>query len=261
MVTAALATKWLESNTNNRHISDKLVEQFADEMRKGRWRVTAQGLTFDKAGTLIDGQHRLWAVVNSGCDVRMLVLRNAEADALGCVDTGRSRSVSDVMKLRDGTPNAAKVKAMIAIIDMLHNGYRRLSYFEVKELHERYKVGIDWACSCFASRIGIDAPYVSGALAFAYPSNKSGIQGFTERLRGGIGLTEGEPALALRNYLILRRPRINEDRRVTAMKVLRAALGSLRGEKMHRLEQSDAGYAYFAAHYRNEQPKLLRVAK
>ena len=37
----------------------------ARDMKAGHWRLTHQGIAFDPAGVLIDGQHRLWAIVES----------------------------------------------------------------------------------------------------------------------------------------------------------------------------------------------------
>src|SRR5258706_8448145 len=69
-----------ESNTRiergeflNRPISERAVRQMAAAMLKGQWVASHQGIAFDVKGNLMDGQHRLWAVVRSQCTIPMLV--------------------------------------------------------------------------------------------------------------------------------------------------------------------------------------------
>ena len=57
-----IASQWLEGNVRNRRIDQKHVNCLAQEMAAGRWMMTHQGIAFDANGTLIDGQHRLWAI-------------------------------------------------------------------------------------------------------------------------------------------------------------------------------------------------------
>ena len=60
-----LAARWLDGNTHNRPLKQTLVDRFVRDMQAGRWRLTHQGIAFDADGMLIDGQHRLWAIVIS----------------------------------------------------------------------------------------------------------------------------------------------------------------------------------------------------
>lgn len=250
IATPALATKWLEANTNNRPVSDHLVERYAEDMRQGRWRVTGQGITFDREGVLLDGQHRLWAIITAAVDVRILVLRNAESAALACVDIGRARTVSDVMKLVDGTAHASRIKAMVGAIDILVRGsYRRLSYFDVREAMGTYKTGIEWILSIMQKRTGVDAPFVAGALAYAYVTNPDGVATFAANLRSGAGLQETDPALVLRNFIFFRKSNRSADKRNDVVKVLRAIMGHLNHERMVRLEAAESAYAFFAKAY------------
>lgn len=266
VVTPALATKWLEANTNNRPVSDPLVERYAEDMRRGRWRLTGQGITFGKEGVLLDGQHRLWAVITSNADVRMTVLRGAQAEALACVDIGRARSVSDVMRLVDGTENAPRIRAMMQAIEHLTVGSRKsLSYYGVRDAMEAYRPGLEWSLTVTTKRTGVDAPLVFGALAFAYPTNPEGIAGFAARLRSGAALPDRDPALTLRNYLLLHKSNHAADRRPNMLKVLRAAMGHIKGEKMAQAQAVETGYMYFAQHYAAPKiavaPKLRKVGK
>jgi len=86
-------------NNNNRHIRDSHVAALASEMKSGNWRLNGETIIFDSDGELMDGQHRLAAVVKSGKTVEMLVVRGVEKEAMRTIDRGKSRSLADVIGL------------------------------------------------------------------------------------------------------------------------------------------------------------------
>lgn len=96
-VTPEQAAEWLEDNYDkNRPLRHSWVEQLASRMRAGNWKLTHQGIAFDGSGKLIDGQHRLWAIVEYGQPVQMQVSRGVDRDSFGVLDQHRVRSVSDL---------------------------------------------------------------------------------------------------------------------------------------------------------------------
>lgn len=60
---ATLAAEWLKLNRNYRSINYVRVTQYASDMIAGRWTDSHQGLAFNKDGFLVDGQHRLTALI------------------------------------------------------------------------------------------------------------------------------------------------------------------------------------------------------
>jgi hypothetical protein len=65
-ITPKLATEWLKQNTNNiRAILPSKVDLYAGMMSRDKWTLTHQGIAFDELDNLIDGQHRLKAIVKS----------------------------------------------------------------------------------------------------------------------------------------------------------------------------------------------------
>lgn len=94
-----LAAKWLEGNVRNRRIDQKHVDCLAREMSAGRWITNHQGIAFDANGTLVDGQHRLWAILQSGCNVRLAVTVGLSADSIPTIDGVKARSVVDRLTL------------------------------------------------------------------------------------------------------------------------------------------------------------------
>lgn len=104
-VTPMLAESWLKLNARNRPIVQARVDQYARDMRDGRWALTHQAIGFDNEGRLADGQHRLTAIVQSGITTPLLVVYGMEPDATSHIDTGRARTAGDMLSIMDGITN------------------------------------------------------------------------------------------------------------------------------------------------------------
>lgn len=99
-VTPALAIEWLEKNTHNRKVSDRLVMVYAETMSEGEWRLNGEPIIFDRLDKLQSGQHRLMACVEAGVSFRTVVVRGADPEAIYSLDAGRKRRMTDVLTLR-----------------------------------------------------------------------------------------------------------------------------------------------------------------
>lgn len=102
-VTPELAAEWLKKNITNRPLSK--AKDYAEDMKAGRWRLTHQGIAFNTAGQLIDGQNRLTAVIMSGKSIAMVVFFDCEMESVDVLDIGKGRTLGDVLKMR-GVANA-----------------------------------------------------------------------------------------------------------------------------------------------------------
>lgn len=92
-VTPEKATKWLEGNVLNRDITQSHVEWLARQMRDHKWYLSNNAIAFDdneQHPLLLDGQHRLWAIIMSGVTVQMLVGWGFSHDLQKIIDTRRS---------------------------------------------------------------------------------------------------------------------------------------------------------------------------
>ncbi len=68
---------------------------------------THQGVAFAKDGRLIDGQHRLKAIVLAGVAVRLLVIPNCDPDTFAVLDNGYKRQAAQLLR----KPNAVVITA------------------------------------------------------------------------------------------------------------------------------------------------------
>jgi len=74
-ITPDKARKYLENNKDNRNIREKRVGAIARDIQSGKWEVTHQSVAFDKTGRVIDGQHRLTAIIKADIPVWAYVAR------------------------------------------------------------------------------------------------------------------------------------------------------------------------------------------
>lgn len=108
-ITPTKAKKWLEANHDNqRMINKSAVQRYAGQMERGEFMAsTGQPLIFDVDDHLIDGQHRLRAIVQSGKTIKMLVVRNAVSEARKYIDHGLVRSPAHIMQIAGDRQHAS----------------------------------------------------------------------------------------------------------------------------------------------------------
>ena len=108
-ITPERAAIMLESNRHNRPVSQSRVAKYASDMKAGNWKFTHQGLAFDSEGHLIDGQHRLLAVINSGISLPWYIFGGFDSGIFDVLDTGGNRSRSDVLGISGLQPRIARI--------------------------------------------------------------------------------------------------------------------------------------------------------
>lgn len=85
----------LKRNLKNRKISEALVNRLVTVLVEGRWVVNGQPIVFDDSGALIDGQHRLTAIVRSKRSAECLIVTNiSDPMAFHTIDDGKKRGLS-----------------------------------------------------------------------------------------------------------------------------------------------------------------------
>jgi hypothetical protein len=96
LISPARAQEYLSKNrANNRGVSTTHVNKLAKEMTDGNWRPTHQGIAFDRNGKLIDGQHRLQAIIKSKKAVFIAVAYNVDPEIFDVIDWSKTRNATD----------------------------------------------------------------------------------------------------------------------------------------------------------------------
>ena len=95
----------LERAAPNRAINDSLVIKYAVAMLDDDWHNIGVPIIVDDRGRLTDGQHRMRAVIESETVQQFTVAHGVDAEAtLMAVDTGRKRTVSDILRIMSNDP-------------------------------------------------------------------------------------------------------------------------------------------------------------
>lgn len=100
-ITPELAESLLENNEGNRQPSKKHVNFLAAQITDGAWKVTGDTIKIAASGRVLDGQHRLMAIVKAGVAVETFVARNVAEETFQVIDTGKVRSARDVLTIAD----------------------------------------------------------------------------------------------------------------------------------------------------------------
>jgi hypothetical protein len=93
------AEAWLNANRENRVLRPGVVEKYTVDMKGGRWTQCFVPICIDTDGNIADGQHRLWAIIESGTTQWFLVVRGVSKGEKLNIDTGLPRSLIDNLVL------------------------------------------------------------------------------------------------------------------------------------------------------------------
>lgn len=99
-VTPELAGELLRMNGKNRPVNNATVKRYANDMTKGKWHNNGDVLRISKTGMLLDGQHRIMAVLESGVTITQHIATGIEDSAFDVIDIGRQRSAADAVAVK-----------------------------------------------------------------------------------------------------------------------------------------------------------------
>ena len=126
-VTPAMATQWLKANTNNRPLSHQHVDFLTKEILEGNWQLNGQAIIVADDESVLDGQHRLHAVIKSGKAIRTLVIYGIKPEAFKTIDTGKKRTAADALSLETHNRYPRQINSAAASAARLCIAYSRLT--------------------------------------------------------------------------------------------------------------------------------------
>lgn len=113
-ITPKIADEFLDVNTEGqRNLNGDVVERYIDDMSSNNWMFSGAPILFDKQGKLIDGQHRLNAIVDSQTTQLCLVVAGLDPDVMKAVDLGRKRTYASFLAMNLDRPNAGAQASII----------------------------------------------------------------------------------------------------------------------------------------------------
>lgn len=143
LVSPERAEQLLNGNTHNRPVSKPYVRELRRELEEGRWKTTHQGVAIADDGTLLDGQHRLLAIKESGIAAPLFVARGVSRDAWDAIDQHRRRTGGQILALAGISKDAPRMVAMArAIIQVVH-GVNKVSNTEAAEFAVKHQTELE----------------------------------------------------------------------------------------------------------------------
>ena len=230
-ITPEAAKDYLERNTHNRPVNKEHVRALAKAIREGRWQTTHQGIAFSEDLVLLDGQHRLLAIIEANMTVRMQVTMGLAKDALFGIDQNKVRTVAQNLGLMGHTYSKVVTAWSNVVKSLLTGGGERTWTTEdVKQIYAENQEAIDRATVLHATSIR-NGP-VGAAYMLASPANPEKVHEFFVKFLSGEGLVNGDPAYAAHKYYFCSSKRASDKRWEEAAKLLRCAQAAVENERL-----------------------------
>lgn len=243
-------------NTRNRSLTDSTVEAYARDMSSGRWAYNGEAIKFSADGVLTNGQHRLKACVVSGTPFFTDVLVGMPADSVLTEDTGKSRSVADVVSIATGTRETLSVPRLRSVRNAILRRRTRLTVSDFSDLKADFSMGIEAINSALTMRTGLGRAPVAAALVIAAQTHPSQILRMVDRVLSGTVETNAERLL--HRYVFVSNTIEPED--VTTQKVLFACLLQVHGTgNEKRLLSNSNALNFFLGKAKEQGSKIAKL--
>lgn len=218
-ITPKQARIWLEAmHARQRPVAASRVNVYAADMKTGRWLQTGESIKFDREGDLLDGQHRLRAIIEAGVTIEMLVIRGLPRESFKAIDTGKVRSGGDALVIEGIDGGVAKIAATASSLSQQYGaglipGSRggmqgRVSNSDLIEFIRENPAILD-AARFVHTHAGKAMPMSEAQMTWACfearQVDETAADLFILDLITGSGLVGNDPVLALREMLLANR--------------------------------------------------------
>ncbi len=223
LVTPETASKILENNTVNRKAKPSMVAFLSEEMRSGRFIYNGESIIISETNKLLDGQHRLMGIIQSGIPCYLNIEYGVSDLAMHTIDTGSARTAADVFHINN-IENSSTVSCSIRLIleefgtrsrvgDDKRNGGRKgtkikISHTEILDFYNRNITQIvemsEFCRHLYSSTIKIIVP--SQTIAYLYlfsrNNNYNMVRTFIREIYTGVKEGESNAAILVHKKLI-----------------------------------------------------------
>ncbi len=209
-VTPDLAREWTVLNTRNRPVRYTKVAQYARDMKAGKWLLNGETIKIATDGTILDGQHRLYACMQAEVPFDTIVIRGLPVEAQDTIDTGMARKFADQLTLR-GEVNAPLLGAIARWAFRWLRGVKMSGATELNPTHEEMSALIDadprlreatsWATNARTRFRSVNGSVWGMAWLLFHGSDHLAAEVFLEKILTGEDIGAGHPALAFRNRI------------------------------------------------------------
>lgn len=250
-VTPIRAQHWLDRlHDDQRNWREAKVEQYARDMAAENWHLTGDTVKLTPDEKLLDGQHRLRAVVKAKATVPLLVAYNVDPKVMPVLDTGLARTFADTMTAH-GVKSAVGMSALVRrVLQWEGANYtsRGSAYNPTHpEMLARFELSPELFIAALsrgadAQRQGLGFAVTTGAAFFVMRGiDNDAAHEFFDGYISGANLPPDHPVLTLRNRVL----RARSEERLKAYEVLalfiRAWNAAREDRTLLRLQVSTSG--------------------
>lgn len=209
-ITPKMAQEYLDTDEENRNIRQGHLNGLVADMASGRWVFDGAPIRFDVDGKLLDGQHRMLAIVRSGKAQKMVVQTGLPRESRRTMDKNARRSVADNLRMDCGIVNSFKVSAIARVVLRWREGNIRNATMQPTD-NEVYDFVLDnnltlQDAANFSSPVARELGGSPQAVGAAYHETMlvaaEDAVPFWGKVHSGVELKPGEAALILRSALL-----------------------------------------------------------
>lgn len=213
-ITPQIAEQLLALSKGNRSLDRRNIKNFVWKMRQGEFPNVGNCINVDIEGTLTNGHHRLHAVVGANMTVMLPVLINLPLESGKYTDVGKTRSVSDTIKIHSNVDVPYKITSthtgiITAHTRIFHKGDWHLIMKDISFMESRLNESVE-AMQFINENYKTSMPIIKLSTVKAVIFDLYGkvdtdkLKDFTRELTLGITgktKTESNAALVLREWL------------------------------------------------------------
>lgn len=244
-----MASKLLELNTLNRPLSDIHVQRIAKQIKDGKWRFNGDTIKIADTNDVLDGQHRLWAIIEARKPVETVVVRGIQREAFSTIDTVRRlRSGGDVLALsgvqrhRGISANALQwmIRWQRDTITTYRDPKNKIENSDIEAAFAAHPRIVNAAERAIKIR-SVANPSVMAFIFYALTNrNLELAERMMHTLENPAGVGVSDPFFRLRQYFLLDRDR-HKDSVMTIALVFKAINAAASGKTIERLRWSSQG--------------------
>lgn len=211
-ITPEIAKEYLKKNyEKNRKLGEGRVDYLADQIKRGLWLINGATICFNASGDLTDGQHRLSAIIKARKPAESLVVRGLPERSFHSIDTGKSRTVADILKISgEIDTNVLSCAARFVMgwernRSFGHKWKEKVAYSDIAGVVKRHPGLRDSVAKAHNYSLKLKRIGPSFITAFYYLASvvdSTEAEAFMDHIFEGTDLSKGHPVLALRKILL-----------------------------------------------------------
>jgi hypothetical protein len=210
-VTPEVAKQWLAKNLNNRKVRPNQVNKLTRDILNGKWTVNGETVKFDTNDRLIDGQHRLLAIIAADTPAETIVISGLAPEVAITLDQQSKRTMADHLD-SIGEQSTHTLSGALRVLRGIKEG--TITHKEestISEIANTFKEFPDIKGSIHYVSVNrqlsnIIQPSITGALHCIFNRvNSVKCEEFFTALKNGIGLDKNDSRYILRERLVANR--------------------------------------------------------